>query len=119
MKVLVVDDSKTVQRINSQIVQGLGHEAVTASDGALALTELKKHKDIELILLDVNMPNMNGFEFLDQTKEYRVKTGIRVFMCTTEGGKEEVIKALKLGANNYIVKPIKREVLEQKIKELE
>ncbi len=112
MKILIVDDSKTVLRINTQIVESLGHEAVTAENGEIATLKLN---GVDLVLLDVNMPVMNGFEFLEHTKDIRAKTGMKVFMCTTEGGREEVIKALRLGASNYIVKPIKRSVLVDKI----
>jgi two-component system chemotaxis response regulator CheY len=117
MKVLIVDDSKTVLRINSQIVTSLGHESFTAENGQEALS-LLKNNNIELIILDINMPVMNGFKFLENTLEYRKEKNIKIIMCTTEGGKGEVIKALKLGANNYIIKPIRREVLVEKIQGL-
>jgi two-component system chemotaxis response regulator CheY len=117
MKVLIVDDSKTMLKINSNVVKGLGIEDIlTAENGQEALGIYKDNQDIDLVLLDVNMPVMNGFQFLERIK--KVKPEIKVFMCTTEGGREEVIKALRLGANNYIVKPINRENLEQKIKEV-
>jgi len=115
MNVLIVDDSKTVLRINAQICSTLGFDEIyTAENGEEALQHIDK--EIALILLDVNMPVMNGFEFLEKTQKIRKEKNIKTFMCTTEGGKEEVVKALKLGANNYIVKPIKRDVLEEKIK---
>lgn len=117
MKVLVVDDSKTMLKINSNVVKGLGiNDILTAENGAVALEVFTENQDIDLVLLDVNMPVMNGFEFLQKVK--KLKPEIKVFMCTTEGGKDEVIKALKLGANNYIVKPINRTQLENKIKEI-
>lgn len=116
MKILIVDDSKTVLRINAQIVKNLDHEAITAENGKEAKDKLSA--DVDLVLLDVNMPIMNGFEFLKETQQYRKDNNIKVFMCTTEGGRSEVVRALQLGANNYIVKPIKREVLVSKIKDL-
>lgn len=115
MRVLVVDDSKTMLRINSQIVTSLGYEVVTAVDGLDALEKLAK---VSLILLDINMPNLDGFGFLEKTKEHRKSNGIATIMCTTEGGRDEVIKALRLGANSYIVKPINRDVLIEKIKDV-
>jgi len=117
MLVLIVDDSKTVQRINKQIVESLGHDAILANNGAEALEQI--HNSVDVVLLDVNMPVMDGFTFLKESQELRRIKGIHTIMCTTEGGRGEVIKALRLGANNYIVKPIKREVLVEKLQGLE
>jgi len=116
MKVLIVDDSKTMLRINSQVVTSLGHEVVTAVDGIDAVGKLE---GINLILLDINMPRMDGFGFLEKTKTYRKTHGIATIMCTTEGGKAEVVRALRLGANSYIVKPVNRDVLIAKIKDVQ
>lgn len=116
MKVLIIDDSKTILRINSQICKEFNFEEIfTAENGQEALQYMDK---VQLVLCDINMPIMNGFEFLTRTKLIREKNDIKVFMCTTEGGRSEVVKALKLGACNYIVKPIKREVLKEKIEEV-
>jgi len=117
MLVLIVDDSKTVQRINKQIVESLGHKTIVASDGQEGLASLTA--EVDVVLLDVNMPILDGFGFLERSVRDRKKFGTKVFMCTTEGGREEVVRALRLGANNYIVKPIKREVLVEKLQGLE
>lgn len=117
MKILIVDDSKTILRINAKIVESLGYESIKAENGKEAL-DIVINNDIKLILLDVNMPIMNGFEFLAKTKELRKEKDIKTFMCTTEAGRNEVIKALQLGANNYITKPIQKDVLIEKIKDL-
>lgn len=117
MKVLIVDDSKTMIKINENVCKGLGiKEIYTAENGFDGFTIFNENKDIDLILLDINMPIMNGYEMLEKVRH--ISKDVKIFMCTTEGGKEEVIKALRLGANNYIVKPIKREVLEEKIRNL-
>ena len=115
MKVLIVDDSKTMLKINENICKGLHIEHIlTAENGLEAVKIFQDNLDIDLVLLDINMPIMNGYEALEKIK--KLSKDVKVFMCTTEGGKEEVIKALRMGASNYIVKTIKREVLVEKIK---
>jgi len=116
MLVLIVDDSKVMQKINKQIVESLGHSTVCVSNGAEAIEQLSG--PVDLVLLDVNMPIMDGFEFLSKTVELRKVRGIKVIMCTTEGQRDTVVKALRLGANNYVVKPIDKDKLIEKIKGL-
>ena len=114
MKILLVDDSKIILKINSNLCKEIGIEhIVTAENGKEALEKFKNDK-FDLVITDVNMPVMNGFELLEEIRKIDKVT--KIFMCTTEGGKEEVLRALKAGANNYIVKPVSREVLQEKIK---
>ena len=118
-KILIVDDSKTMVKINDNIIKQLGITDIThAFDGAEGLAKYKeayKSEPFDLILSDINMPIMNGFELLKAIRE--VDKNVGIFMITTEGGREEVIKALRSGANNYIIKPIDKEVLKNKITE--
>jgi two-component system chemotaxis response regulator CheY len=69
MKVLVVDDSAIMRKVIEQILEMLGHEAVPAANGVEAFERLKEHDDVKLILLDWNMPEMNGIEFLRAVKD--------------------------------------------------
>ena len=68
MKVLVVDDSAIMRKVITQILEMLGHDSVPASNGLDAFERLKEHEDVRLILLDWNMPEMNGIEFLRAIK---------------------------------------------------
>jgi two-component system chemotaxis response regulator CheY len=115
MKVLLVDDSKTMRNIQKSILGQLGvTEIEEACDGLDALSKVNSFAP-DLILLDWNMPNMDGLTFI---KEYRgggSKTP--VIMVTTEGEKTRVIEAIKAGVNNYVIKPFTPEVLSQRIKE--
>lgn len=116
MKFLVVDDSITMRRIVTNVVKQLDtmSEIIQAEDGLVAWELFQKHKDFDVVLCDINMPNMNGFEVVEKIRTIDKK----VFFCfiTTEGGKSEVIKGLKLGANNYIVKPFSADTLKEKLK---
>lgn len=116
MKVLVVDDSLTMRKIVSKALGGLAvSEIVQAVDGADALEKTKEHSDIELILCDWNMPNMTGYEFLVEFRKDASKKDVGFIMVTTEAEKESVIKAVKAGANNYVLKPFTPDGLIQKI----
>lgn len=115
MKVLLVDDSKTMRNIQKSILSQLGiTELEEACDGLDALSKVNSFAP-DLILLDWNMPNMDGLTFI---KEYRGSgSKTPVIMVTTEGEKARVIEAIKAGVNNYVIKPFTPEVLSQRIKE--
>ena len=114
MKALVVDDSTTMRRILASTLREAGcTEVVEAVDGADGVAK-GINQAIELVLMDWNMPNMNG---LDALKEIR-KSGetMPVIMVTTEAEKSRVIEALKAGASSYILKPFKSEEMVEKLR---
>jgi len=115
LKILIVDDSSTMRRIIANTLKKIGfNDIIQAKDGVEAWELYQKHKDeISAILTDWNMPNMNGLELV--TKIRKVDQYIPIIMITTEGGKKEVIKALRAGVDNYIVKPFTPEVLKNKL----
>ena len=116
--ILSVDDSAIVRKIIRSSVEVLRFELLEASDGMEALTVLeKKYNDIKLILLDWNMPGMNGMDFLKAIKSHSFYKHIPVMMITTESEKESIIKAVQAGVNNYLLKPFKTEELTKKIME--
>jgi two-component system chemotaxis response regulator CheY len=114
MKILVVDDSVTMRRIISNSLKSSGYDdLVEAGDGIEALANME---GVELVLTDWNMPNMDGLTFVKELKQSDVYKDIPIIMITTEGGKGEVIEALKQGVNNYIVKPFDKDTLLDKVK---
>jgi len=113
MKVLLVDDSSTMRRIQKNVLAKLGHtDIVEAEDGLSAQVKLERIQ-VDLILLDWNMPNVDGLTFLKALREKDVSTP--VIMVTTEGQKENVITALQSGANSYVVKPFTPDILQKRI----
>jgi len=126
LKVLVVDDSKTMLRIikNSLIKLEIPSDnIITATDGEeawdiLTTIDLETGKEFtpDAILTDWNMPNKNGLELVKLIRANKKFDDIPIVMITTEGGKAEVITALKAGVNNYIVKPFTPKVLQEKLK---
>jgi len=115
MKVLVVDDSAIMRKVITQILEMLGHDSVPASNGLDAFERLKEHEDVRLILLDWNMPEMNGIEFLREIKRRPGLSEIPVIMLTTESERRKMIEAIEAGAKHYLTKPFQPETLATKI----
>ena len=116
MNILTVDDSNTIRRIIGGIILTLGYGILEANCGVEALKVLKKNKgDVGLILLDWNMPGMNGLELLEEIKADDDFKDIPVIMVTTEGEKNYIVKAIQAGAANYMTKPFTQEGLATKI----
>src|SRR5258708_39329739 len=106
MKVLVVDDSAIMRKVIEQILEMLGHEAVPAANGVEAFERLKEHDDVKLILLDWNMPEMNGIEFLRAVKDQPSLSMIPGIMLTTESERRKMIEAIEAGPQPRRTEPI-------------
>jgi two-component system chemotaxis response regulator CheY len=118
LKVLSVDDSKIIRKIIRGSVEVLGLEFLEAGDGVEALTILSEYyQDIGLILLDWNMPNLDGISTLRELKKDERFHGIPVMMVTTEGEKSNIVEAIKTGAKHYLIKPFTPEDLTSKMLE--
>jgi two-component system chemotaxis response regulator CheY len=116
MKMLLVDDSVTMRRIQKTQINSLGiTDILEAGDGQEALGKLKSNMPIDMVLLDWNMPIMDGMAFLKTVRADAAFKDVKVIMCTSESEKSKVVEALKSGANNYIVKPFTPEALKEKI----
>ncbi|MCS7199023.1 MAG: response regulator [Caldimicrobium sp.] len=117
-KALVVDDSKAIRQIERKYLEELGFHVLEAENGEVALSILKEDPQIDLILLDWHMPVMNGYEFLKKMRENPAYSHIKVMMVTTENQQKSVIDAIMAGANEYLMKPFDKEMLETKIRYL-
>lgn len=116
MKLLVVDDSSTMRRIIKNTLQRLGYEDILeAEHGVEAWNQMCTIEGINVLITDWNMPEMNGLELVKKVRAEDKYKDIPIIMVTTEGGKSEVITALKAGVNNYIVKPFTPQVLKEKL----
>lgn len=113
MKILLVDDSRTIRNIQKNVLKQLGYTDVAeAEDGVQALVKFAESKP-DLALVDWNMPNMDGITLIRKIRETDKSTAL--IMCTTEAEKSRVLEAIKAGVNNYIVKPFTVESLGEKI----
>jgi len=116
LKLLVVDDSSTMRRIIKNTLARLGYKDVLeGADGVEGWAQLDSNPDIEMLITDWNMPEMNGLELVKKVRADERFKDLPIIMVTTEGGKAEVITALKAGVNNYIVKPFTPQVLKEKL----
>ena len=115
MKILLVDDSRTIRNIQKNTLASMGHtDILEAADGLLAL-EVLSQETPDLILVDWNMPNMDGITLVKKIRETDKR--IPIMMCTTEAEKSRVIEAIKAGVNNYVVKPFTADTLSEKIEQ--
>jgi len=115
MKALVVDDSRSMRTIISKQLRELGFTVEEAQSGQEALSKLHAGGPIDIVLLDWNMPEMDGCEVLSLIRSQpRFKT-MRVMMVTTESEMSQVAVALEAGANEYLMKPFDRESLLEKL----
>lgn len=115
MKILLVDDSKTIRNIQKGILARLGHEEIfEAVDGVDAISKYEESQP-ELMLVDWNMPNMDGLSFVKHIRGQG--STVPIIMVTTEAERSRVVEAIKAGVNNYVVKPFTPESLVERINE--
>ena len=117
LHVLIVDDSSVMRKIVERSLRQAGlelEEVKEASNGAEALTEVQK-SSFDLILSDINMPAMDGLEFLRNLANIPSARSVPVVMITTEGSEARVVEALSVGARGYIRKPFTPEQVKERV----
>jgi two-component system chemotaxis response regulator CheY len=115
MRALVVDDSRTVRIIVGNVLRELVIEVVEASNGLEALAQIGQGRQLDLVLLDWNMPAMNGLEFLRAVRSQPAYDHLRILMVTSESQCDQIVLALNAGANEYLMKPFNKDVLVAKL----
>ena len=115
LRAIVVDDSKAIRVILSRILSELGFEVHQAEHGKQALERLDELGTAELVLVDWNMPEMNGLEFIRSVRARDGHDEMTVVMVTTETETHQVVKALAAGANEYVMKPFSKDILSEKL----
>ena len=118
LRILIVDDSPTMRRILVNTVQKAGYpNCQEAEDGKDALAKLMAG-NYDLLMTDWNMPNMNGLELTEAVRSDSKLKEIPILMVTTRNMKEDIVSAIKIGVNGYIVKPFDAKTLNAKISEI-
>ena len=117
LRVLIVDDSSVMRKIVERSLRQAGLEPMVvleAGNGVDGLEVLRKH-EVQLILSDINMPSMDGLEFLRQIRAQNLAVGVPVVMITTESSEQHVKEAILCGARGYIRKPFTADQVKERV----
>ncbi len=115
MKVLIVDDAATIRMVLSKVLKSKGFEIHEAEDGFSALEVIKTGVDFDVILLDWEMPKMDGYTFLNVVRQNELAVNTKIIMLTSIKTKEKILKAIYAGVDEYIIKPVNPEIVIEKI----
>jgi len=116
VRALIIDDSKAMRSILGRMLRGMEFEVDEAANGREAMERLQVLGKVDLALVDWNMPEMNGFEFVRAVRAEHNYDGVLLMMVTTETEMENVVRALAAGANEYVMKPFTQEVILEKLR---
>lgn len=114
---LVVDDSAVIRKVARRILEGMSFTIEEAEDGSVALASCKAHMP-DAILLDWNMPVMDGYEFLRALRQLPNGKEPKVVFCTTENDLAHIARAMHAGADEYIMKPFDRDIVTSKFQQV-
>jgi two-component system chemotaxis response regulator CheY len=117
MKILVVDDDKTTRKLLSIYLKGKGHEVVTAENGLEGIEKVGT-ENVNLVVTDMNMPYMDGIEFVKNLRADPLYSELPIIMVTTEADEEEKRRAFEIGVDDYLVKPTNAEQINASIKKI-
>ena len=115
MNALVIDDSSTMRLILKRFLDKMGFHVVEAANGREALERLREMGQTDLVLVDWNMPEMNGVDFVRSVRADRSFDNLPLVMVTTNTELEHVAEALEAGANEYVMKPFTMDVIREKL----
>jgi two-component system chemotaxis response regulator CheY len=116
MRALIIDDSRPIRRIESEILKELGFETSDASNGKEGLERLQSAPLPDVVLVDWNMPEMDGLQFITAVRRDQRYAGMPVLMVTTETETDRMLRALSAGADEYLMKPFQKEGLVDKLR---
>ncbi len=115
MQAIVIDDSRAMRGILRRVLTTLGYTIAEATDGQDALKKLEEIPTPDIAMVDWNMPNMNGYQFICEVRKLSRYTAMRIVMVTTEVEMHQVEAALTAGANEYVMKPFTEDGLREKL----
>ena len=115
MRALVIDDSRVMRNMLRRILEGYGFHVTEAVHGADAIKQLQAMPAPDVALVDWNMPEMTGIEFVEQVREDDTYDSMAILMVTTENEAAQMDRALAAGANEYLMKPFSPEGLKDKL----
>lgn len=116
MKALIIDDSRAMRRILTKIVSPLGFEVIEADNGQAGLDQLLSADNVEVVLVDWNMPVMNGLDFVKSVRAHGDYDTQKIVMVTTETEPAQMARALMSGVDEFVMKPFTPDMLIEKMK---
>lgn len=116
LKAMVIDDSRVIRMILANTLSELGFEVSQACNGREALEAVRQQSGLSLILVDWNMPEMNGLDFVKNVRADARFDSVPLMMVTTETEIEQVTAALAAGANEYVMKPFTKDIIADKLR---
>ena len=116
-KILLIDDSEMVLQILCAMIEDVGYDLETASDGMQGLEELGEN-DYDCLITDLNMPVMDGYTFIKKVREMEKYSDTPIIIVTTEKEASDKERGFEVGADIYLVKPVQKEELQEKLKML-
>ena len=115
MRALVIDDSRAVRRIMGNIMKELGYDTIEAGNGLEGLAQLEAHGLQDIVLVDWNMPEMNGLEFIKAARAIPAYSDMPIMMVTTETEMDNISQAFVAGVNEYVMKPFDKNIILEKL----
>jgi len=119
MKILVVEDSNTLRYVMTKMLKEFGYKDFHAVESAEEALSLFKENQYDLMLLDWNLPKMSGFDLLKQLRADEKYNDLNIVMVTTMHERKKILKALQVGLQGYILKPLDAKIILEKLKEIE
>ncbi len=116
MKVLIIDDSRTMRRLLKSFISSVTEDTAEAGDGREALTVLEQESPFDLALVDWDMPVMNGLDFVKAVRADSRYDSMRMMMVTAQNSYETVLQAVEAGAADYLMKPLTEDMLHDKLR---
>ena len=116
MRALIIDDSRAMRRILRGIVEPMGFEVSEAGNGKQGLEQLNRLEDVELVLVDWNMPEMNGLEFVQAVRSDDSRRDLKLVMVTTETEPAKMARAMMAGVDEFVMKPFTQDILVDKLR---
>ena len=114
--ILFVEDSPTMRRIIANSLRQVGFDDIIEAENGVDALEKLEGREVDLVVTDWNMPEMNAAELVKTLREMPPYAEVPIIMITTRGMKDDVMTAMKLGVNGYIVKPFTPEILQEKLR---
>lgn len=116
MRALILDDSKAMRRVLARTMSTLGFTVDEATDGVQALELLEQSEDTRIVLVDLNLPEMSGLDFVKNVRAKERYEDVRLMMVTSDADQEQMVDAFAAGVDEYVTKPFTEESIRERVR---